>query len=437
MFITNIKHLFILISLITLMKTVSIEEDFKIPKEYISDQEFLLKALITHDPIKIIYASPDSNSKECTETNPCSLETAISKLQKGYTLYLKEGTYDVKSGIEITEEGSSNSYITISSAPGETAIITSSLSKQIGLFQIYGSYLIIENLNFKDVTAKNVQGIVFYGGGQNHIIIRNNIFDSLKTTKIGGDYGANGILLMGEETDPIKQIFIYGNTLTNNVLGYSEGISIAGNCEEVYVIKNTLKKNTNIGIDFYGNAGYCQTASLDQPRKCVATLNYVSESISPYADCAGLYIDGAKDIFLGYNTIENSQYGIEIGSEERKDDYPVKNIVVKENILNGNSVTGLRIGGFDEEETGVVKDTSIENNQIIGSNTAVIIAKSDNITFSENQINAEKYFIDMEFDENYIKNIKFVGNTFTGKGSFRMYGSTKLSLDEFLKKYSS
>ena len=436
MFITNIKHLFILISLIILMKTVCIEEDFKIPKEYISDQEFLIKALVTPDPVKILYASPDGKGNECTENNPSSLETAISKLQNGYTLYLKEGTYDVKKGIEITEEGTSTSYITISSAPGENAIITSSLSTQIGLFQIYGSYLIIENLNFKDVTAKNVQGIVFYGGGQNHVIIRNNNFDSLKTTKKGPNYGANGILLMGEEANPIKQVFIYGNILTNNILGYSEGISIAGNCEEIYVIKNTLKNNTNIGIDFYGNAGYCQTASLDQPRKSVATFNYISESISPYADCAGLYIDGARDIFAGYNTIENSQYGIEIGSEERKDDYPVKNIILKENTLNGNSVTGLRIGGYDEEESGIVKDSSIENNIITDSKTSVIIAKSDNITFSENIISAEKYFIETDFDENYIQNIKFVGNKFTGTGIFKMYGS-KLTLDEFLKKYSS
>ena len=230
---------------------------------------------------------------------------------------------------------------------------------------------------------------------------------------------------------------IYGNTLTNNVLGYSEGISVAGNCEEIYVIKNTLKNNTNIGIDFYGNAGYCEDEELDQPRKCVATLNYISESISLYADCAGLYVDGARDIFLGYNTVEKSQYGIEIGSEERNDDFPVKNIIVQENHFIDNSVTGIRVGGYDEEETGFVKDTVFKGNEVKGSNTAIIISKTDNITFNGNDITAEKYFIYLDFNEKFVKNLKFIGNKFTGKASFKMYGGTRLNLEEFIKKYSS
>ena len=435
MHIANIKHIFILITLLTLINTVCIEVDFKIPKEYISDKEFLLKSLITPYSSKILYASPDGKNEECTETNPCSLETAVSKLQNGYTLYLKEGTYDVKSGIKIVEEGSSTSYITISSAPDETAIITSSVTTEVSLFQIYSSYLIIEKLNFKDVTAKNVQGIVFLGGGQNHVIIRNNIFDSLKTTEIDENNGASGILLKGEETNPIKQIFIYDNTL-KNILGSKEGISIAGNCEEIYIIKNILTKNNNIGIGFYGNKGYCQNASLDQPRKCVANLNNILDSISSDGECAGLYIDGARDILLGYNQVENFKYGIEVGSEKRNDDYPVRNIILKSNLLGDNSAGGLKIGGFDEEESGVVKDSIVEENTITGSKTGIIIDKSNNITFNENEISAEKYLIDMEFDENYIQNIKFVGNKFTGRGNFKIYGD-KLNLDEFLKKYSS
>lgn len=54
---------------------------------------------------------------------------------------------------------------------------------------------------------------------------------------------------------------IYKNTLTNNLLGYSEAISIMGNCENIYVLNNTLNNNTNIGIDFNGNNDNCQTSS--------------------------------------------------------------------------------------------------------------------------------------------------------------------------------
>jgi len=233
-----------------------------IPDEYVSDSNFV--SMITREPVSVkkIYASPTGSGKACSEASPCSIQTAVKNLQKGYTLYLKEGLYNLNSNLEIDVNGTPDLYVHITSAPNQKAIISSSNNKEIGLFEITGSYIIIENLIFTDVTAKNVQGIALYGGGQNHIIIRNNVFNLLKTTGIKEDYGANGILLMGENEKGIKQIAIYKNTLTNNVLGYSEAISVAGNCEEVYVLENILDDNTNIGIDFYGNAGYCSKQEL-------------------------------------------------------------------------------------------------------------------------------------------------------------------------------
>ena len=412
--------------------------DINIPSDYVSDSSFISMIFKEPKAVNTLYASPSGSGSKCSESSPCSLQTALDNLEKGSTLYLKEGTYNVKSGVSIEASGSSNSYILISSAPNEKAIITSSSTDSVGLFEIYGSYIIIENLTFEKVEAKNVQGIVFYGGGQHHVIIRNNNFDSLKTKKIDPEYGANGILLMGESEEGIKQVIIYGNSLTNNVIGYSEALSVAGNCEEIYVLNNNLESNTNIGIDFYGNAKYCKKPELDQPRKSVAMYNYIEKSVSPYADCAGLYIDGSRDIYVAENTIVNSQYGIEIGSEEKNDKYPVKNIILKNNVLNDNTVTGLRIGGFDEEDTGVVKDCEIVENIISGSHTAVIISKAEKIIFDGNKfLDNDKYFIDMEFSSSYTKDIEFENNVFSGAGKFRLYGSTKLSLEEFLEKYPS
>ena len=434
----SLKSIFYTILIISSTFSALGPNDIDIPSDYVSDSSFISMMFKNPKAVNTLYASPSGSGSKCSESSPCSLQTALDNLEKGTTLYLKGGTYNVKSGVSIEESGSANSYILISSAPDEKAIITSSSTDSVGLFEIYGSYIIIENLTFQKVEAKNVQGIVFYGGGQHHVIIRNNVFDSLKTTKVDPEYGANGILLMGEEEEGIKQVIIYGNTLTNNVLGYSEALSVAGNCEEIYVINNDLKSNSNIGIDFYGNAKYCKKPELDQPRKSVAMYNNVEKSVSPYADCAGLYIDGARDIYVAENTISNSQYGIEIGSEEKNDKYPVKNIIVKNNELNDNTITGLRIGGFDEEDTGVVKDCEIVENVISGSHTAVIISKAQDIVFDGNKfLDNDKYFIDMEFSSSYTKNIEIENNVFSGSGKFRLYGSSKLSLDEFLEKYPS
>ena len=433
----SIKFFSILIIFQSIFSTFGLlsSNSLGIPDEYVSDSNFV--SMITKQPVSVkkIYASPTGSGNTCSEASPCSIQTAVNNLQKGYTLYLKGGLYKLQSAIEIDVTGTPDLYVHITSAPNEKAVISSTNAKEIGLFEITGSYIIIENLTFSDVTAKNVQGIVFYGGGQNHIIIRNNVFDSLKTTDIDGDYGANGILLMGENEKGIKQIAIYKNTLTNNVLGYSEAVSVAGNCEEVYVLENILDSNTNIGIDFYGNAGYCKKQELDQPRKSVAINNKVKKSISPYADCSGIYVDGARDIYVYQNTIEESQYGIEIGSEEKNDKYPVKNIIVEKNILTDNTVTGLRIGGFQQKATGVVKECTIKDNLISGSHNGVIISKAENIVLDNNQfLSIDKYFIDMEFSSTYTKNIDIKNNVFAGTGKFRLYGATKLSLDEFIQQ---
>lgn len=433
----SIKFFSILIIFQSIFSTFGLlsSNSLGIPDEYVSDSNFV--SMITKQPVSVkkIYASPTGSGNTCSEASPCSIQTAVNNLQKGYTLYLKGGLYKLQSAIEIDVTGTPDLYVHITSAPNEKAVISSTNTKEIGLFEITGSYIIIENLTFSDVTAKNVQGIVFYGGGQNHIIIRNNVFDSLKTTDIDGDYGANGILLMGENEKGIKQIAIYKNTLTNNVLGYSEAVSVAGNCEEVYVLENILDSNTNIGIDFYGNAGYCSKQELDQPRKSVAINNKVKKSISPYADCSGIYVDGARDIYVYQNTIEESQYGIEIGSEEKNDKYPVKNIIVEKNILTDNTVTGLRIGGFQQKATGVVKECTIKDNLISGSHNGVIISKAENIVLDNNQfLSIDKYFIDMEFSSTYTKNIDIKNNVFAGTGKFRLYGATKLSLDEFIQQ---
>jgi len=410
--------------------------DIKIPSEYVSEPAFIEMLFQNPTPTKTLYASPSGSGSTCSSSSPCSLSKAVGKLQKGYKLYLKGGSYNVKSGISITASGTESQYIVISSAPNEVAKITSSSKGEIGLFSVEGSYIIIENLTFEKVKAKEAKGIVLSDGGQHHVIIRNNDFNNLNTTKINEDYGANAILLIGENEKGIKKVIAYRNTIHQNYLGYSEALSVAGNCEEIYVLNNVVKSNTNIGIDFYGNAKYCRKASLDQPRKSVAMYNYIEKSVSPYAECAGLYVDGSRDILLQYNKIVKSQYGIEVGAEEKVNSYPVKNIIVKDNIIEGSTETGLRIGGYDEKDSGLVKNATFSGNTITGSTYGAIISKAENILIEGNRFEGmNDYFIDMEFTSSYTKKVEVKNNKFKGKGKFRVYKTTTYSLDNFIKKY--
>ena len=224
--------------------------------------------------------------------------------------------------------------------------------------------------------------------------------------------------------------------------GWAETLSITGNCEYVYILENNVHDNTNIGIDFYGNAGYCSTPSLDQPRYSVASGNYISNSQCGYADCAGLYVDGARDIILQYNTITRSNFGIEIGSEEKQESYPVKIIIVRNNLIYDNLKVGIRVGGYEEVETGVVQDTLFANNTLINNGEEIVIAKVNGIQFVNNIIKAKQgeVVIKTDFSTSYCKNITFtnnyisVANTSTSQYKFEMFNSTQTGITAFQNK---
>ena len=411
----------------------------KIPQKYISDSNFISMTLKTQNPESKLYASPKGSGSSCSSSSPCSLSTAVEKLKAGCTLYLKGGEYNVGAGISIEKSGSSGKYIVITSVKGETPIITSiSKNSEIPLFTIESkvSYIIVENLSFKNVKANHVYGIAFYEGGQNHIIIRNNEFTSLKATATSKKYDTSAILLLGESSSVINNVMIYHNKITNNVLSYGEAVSIMGNCENIYVLNNTLTNNDNIGIDFNGNTGDCKSSSLDQPRKSVAMFNRVEKSKSSYDECAGIYADGARDIYIYQNTVLNSDYGIEVGAENNDNKNAVTNIVVENNKLIGNVETGIRVGGYSKDAL-VVKNSFLRNNQISKSKKSIIISKSNGITIAGNQMSDATRFIEMEEEfTNSINNIIIQKNTFSGTGDFLINGKI-MKLQEFIKQYNT
>lgn len=393
-----------------------------------------------------IYASVNGNGNG-TIDNPYSLEDALLEVKPGQTLYLRGGTYipSNNEGFFISKSGTSSSYITIKNYPNEKAIITNSSKKS----SVYGfqidentQYVIMEGLEIKNIEAPNAFGIAVWGNNQNHLIFKNNSIHDIKTTSSGSSATANGILFVGENEKPISNVIVASNHIYNNVTGWAESLSVAGNCEYFYVINNVVENNTNIGIDFYGNAGYCNNPKLDQPRYSIASGNIVTKSVCDYADCAGLYVDGARDIILQYNVIKESLYGIEIGSEERNDNYPVKNIIVRYNQCIDNNLS-IRIGGYEENETGFVTSTKVYENKFISSynDYQIILSKCDGIEIFQNYFyfNVKKV-INFEFNDTLCKNIKFINNILYSPNYnkddliFKIFSSS-FSFNEFNNKY--
>lgn len=397
-----------------------------------------------------IFVSPNGNGNG-TKSSPYSLQDGLDNVTKGQTLYLLGGTYLAPSGdgYYIQTKGDSNNYVTIRNYPGEKAIITNkNTSKESYGFQIAENtcYTVIEGIEIANITAYNSYGIAVWGNNQNHIILRNLHIHDIKTNASNPeketDSSANAILMSGENASPVSNVIIANCEMNDNVTGWAETLSVAGNCEYIYILDNFVHDITNIGIDFYGNAGYCSTASLDQPRFSIASGNVITKSFCNYADCAGLYVDGARDIILQYNKVYDCQYGLEVGSEEKQTSYPVKNITVRNNIFYNNSVCGMRVGGYEQNATGVVYSTVFANNTLKNNATEIIIAKVDGITYVNNLITTSKgnTIAKTDFNSTYCKNITFTNNYFnventpTSEYEFEMFNSYQGSLSDFISK---
>lgn len=413
-----------------------------------------------------IFVAPKATG-DGTKSNPCSFQDAIDNVSQGQTIYLRQGTYDSNAegsyeGYFLNCKGASGKLITIRNYPGESATITNGYinnakNKESNAIIVEPTcqYVVIEGVEIANVTSYCAYGICMWEGGQNHIVIRNCKIHDIKTSVQNPDSdpnaGANAIIMFGDGSKSLNNIYIMNNEIYNAVTGWSEVVSVTSNCEYVYVLENKVYDCTNIGIDFYGNAGYNTNPSLDQPRFCVASGNYVKNVSCSYADCAGLYVDGARDIVLQNNTVTSCQYGIEIGSEEKQEQYPVKNVLVRNNVVHDNNIVGIRVGGYETNSTGYVCSTTILNNTIYNNakssgSAEIIIAKVDGISFINNIVatkQSSSYLVLSEFSADYTKNTVFNNNVFYAEGKtnagaeFFMYNSYQQGLEAFEKKLGS
>lgn len=373
---------------------------------------------------KIIYVSQKRNKKSTgSKKYPfVSLQKAIDKADAGTVIYIREGNY--KGPFIFHKSGNKKrGYITIAAYKNEKVNISNKDNISAAVFDMGGqSYIKIQKLHIGNIKAENVCGILMKNS-ESSIVIEKCEFRNIITTrpgsieKPGGE--ANAVLLLGEKKKSIHHVYILGNKVHDNINGWSENISVAGNCTNIYVQNNKVYNNTNIGIDFYGNAGYCDDLTMDQPRNCKCIDNTVYNCKSSFAENAGIYIDGAKDILVKGNKTFKNHYGIEVGSEEWKSYYTkenyVRDIEISENIMYNNLYCGLRIGGWSNDKTtGTVYDCKVINNDFSKGNKKdeIILAKCDGILFKDNRFkNNSKCPENVKYDDgisrNKIKNIVF------------------------------
>ncbi len=310
-----------------------------------------------------------------------TIQYGVSQLNEGDTLNIMAGTYLGK--IDINISGTSNEEITIRNYSNDNVIINGlTLPDYEYLLKIENvNYINIEGLKFQDYQKLDAIGILIINSS--NISILNNEFSNIdySSTALGqtpnASQNSQPIIVFGRDPiNSINNLAINGNIIHDCETGWSECLSINGNIDGFEVKNNHIYNNTNIPIVAIGHEGECPDPTLDQARNGLIKNNNIHDNPSAYAAAGGIYIDGGKSVTIENNTSYNNDYGIEIGCENNgnaQNDPSASNIVVRNNLIYGNKISGIALGGYDYRPSGTgsgkVETTTITNNTLLNNDT--------------------------------------------------------------------
>ncbi|MFS0749809.1 DUF1565 domain-containing protein [Oceanobacillus sp. 1P07AA] len=317
-----------------------------------------------------IYVATNGNDQnDGTKSSPFrTLNKAASQATSGTTVYIREGTYQEQ--LYIKHSGTKSKPIVFTAYNNEDVTLTReddvNVEGDTALIMIDSkNYITINGLTLENLSTnladETVMGI-FITGSSSHITIENNHVRNIETHAEDGN--AHGIAAYG--TQKMTDIYIKNNLLEDLKLGASESLVLNGNIEGFYVEDNTIRRSDNIGIDLIGYEGVATEKNADYVREGTVRNNHIYD-VSSYGNPAygedysagGIYVDGGKDISIEKNTIHNADIGIEATSEHAGK--YAENINIIDNIVYNNNLTGISIGGYDEDRGGTINSTIARN----------------------------------------------------------------------------
>ncbi|NOX61536.1 MAG: DUF1565 domain-containing protein [Chloroflexi bacterium] len=329
-----------------------------------------------------------------------TIQHAADNVSAGDAVYVRAGVYYETVFIE-TSGNADHGYITFSSYPGETAILDGSRLSvyEDALFYIENqSYIVIDGFELRNHSSSSPDDApagVFITGAAHHIQIKNNNIHHIETLDEANG-NAHGIAVYGTETAAIHNILIQDNLVHRLKLGWSESLAINGNVKDFQIIGNVVCNNDNIGIDLIGLEGAAPVPSLDRARDGVVRGNVVyniDSSANPAYDgersAGGIYVDGGTGIVIEQNQVFDSNIGIEVASERANGE--ASYITVQNNLVYRNHITGLAMGGYDEQRGSahhntIVNNTFFQNDALQGGNGEMLLQFNVHDNVIENNI---------------------------------------------------
>lgn len=332
--------------------------------------------------------------------NGISVATPWKTIQKSANVATPNSIVNIKAGtyyenVIINVNGTAGNTITFKNYATDTVLIDGTGTTGSTLLKITNkNYLKFENIIIQNKTMNNAQGILIETTGAStatdltftNISIKNINWTASATAIPTATNNAQGFIALGGNGG-ITNLTITDCEIYNNILGFSEALSLDGNINGFEIKNCKVHNNTNIGIAIIGNYGTCTIAAKDQSRNGVVRNNLCYNNVSLYATSGGIYIDGAKTVVVEKNICYGNGNGIELGAEENG---LCDSITVKNNVVYNNQYTGIYVGGYTTATTGQITHSVIRNNTLLQNDYAnngvgeMNISKASNCVFENN-----------------------------------------------------
>jgi len=326
-----------------------------------------------------------------TENEPWkTIQKSADTLEAGDTVYIKAGTYHEK--ISISVSGSeAGGYITFRNYENDEVIMDGIGIDGTSMIDMNDKqYIKIIGLQLTNHISDRGSAI-HVSNGSHHIEIRNNKLSRIMIASgTSEDVIQNGIIAWNvairvtgnNATRSCHDIIIDGNEITEGEPGWAENLTLAGNVENFQVTNNIIHHTQKAGIDIAGHGAESSDPTNNQARNGIIRGNTIYQMIGEYG--TAIYVEGARDLIIEENTINNSNNAIVISCETNGE--TASGIRVRNNVLYNNTFSGIAFGGWIESY-GTVTDCYIFNNTIFGDYLQVI--RSSNCDVKNNIINAQ------------------------------------------------
>lgn len=230
-------------------------------------------------------------------------------------------------------------------------------------------FVAVENMLIRGHSAQDLFGIQVFGGNIKHLVIRN-----CEIYNFDAKWGAHGISVYGSRASGVQHVSIENNFVHDMKTGWSESIAVNGFVRRWAITNNRVFDVNNIAIDAIGGEGtyppHKRSGRILPHPKDAASFGIIEKnqvkrmslvSNPRYGNkhdwAAAIYVDGATNIIIRGNTVEESEWAYEIGAE---------NCVTSKNIeISDNSAIRSYFGDF---VAGGYRRTGFKQSRKIGCN---------------------------------------------------------------------